>query len=277
MPAAPRFLIRGFQVAALWLLASAGASSQPSMKPFYKHWEMVANSDLVARVRLHVPLSALRTSVAAKERYRYVHLKVDIEEPIKGHFPLGDVPIRYYTGGSEYYPSASFVEDNDGQEVITFLRLWAGGSDFPDEGPDALISFSGEAFSQIEAEVKNQAEIAQHFGELPVGRGTAEDAQIRRLFDGLTGKSTQEVAWGQLLKLSRRDVPAVVRLMNDHRRIPYFGAPLPNLAPDAFEKFRQYGAGSVHEAATHLLDHLTGNSFKDDGWRVWCAYNSGAI
>ena len=247
------------------------------MKPFYKHWEMVANSSLVARVKLHVPLSALRASVAARERYGYVHLKVDIDEPIKGHFPPRDVPIKYYTRPSDYYPSASFLEDNDGQEFIAFLRLWAGEADFTDEGPDAVIPFSGEVFSQIEDEVRNQAEIAAHFEDLSVGRATLEDAKVRKLFDGLTSKSTQEVAWGQLLKLSRRDVPAVVRLLDDQRRIPDFAAPLPNLAPNAFEKFRQYGAGSIHEAATHILNHLTGKSFNDDGWRVWCAYNSGAI
>lgn len=266
-----------FQAALLWVWASFAASAQPSLKPLYKHWEMVAKSNLVARVRLRVPLSEMRASVAAHQRYARVQLRMDVQEPVKGHFPPPDLTVRFETGASAHHPSAAFVEEIDGQEVIIFLRVWTGGASFTDEGPDAVLPFSADAFSQIEAEVKNQAEIVEHFDDLPAGQAQSGDVNVRKLFDALTIKSTQEAAWGQLLRLSRRDAPAVVRLLKDQRRIPAFAAPIPNQAPDAFEEFRQLGASSVHEAASNILEHLTGMSFEDEGWRVWSVYESGAI
>lgn len=244
------------------------------MKPMHAQWGLVALSDLVARAKLHVPLGELRESIATKKKYDHIKLKVDIEEPVKGHFPSPPVFVRYYTEPSDLRPSATFLEEHNGDEVIVFLLDLAGEDSLAGDTPDALIPFTADDFSKIANEVKNQEEIVQHFDELTIGKATAADAEVRKLFEGLTKKHTQQVAWAQLLKLSRQDVPAIIRVMDDRRRIPDFDAYVPNLAPDAVEKYRHEGATNILEAALTILNHITGVSFRDvHGWRVWCAYN----
>ena len=246
--------LMAFQTTILWLSMSLLASSEPSTKPFYVNWDLVAQSELVARARLHVPLAALRENVSAKKKYDRIKLRVDIEEPIKGHFPPQPVYVGYMSEPPEY-PSASFLEEHNEDDVILFLRKLADEYRFADNAPGAVIAFSSEDFSKVVEEAKNQEEIVEHFDELQVGRVTAGDARVRKLFEGLTKKHTQALAWAQLLKLSRQDVPAIVRAMNDEKQLPFFDAYVPNLAPDAFEKYRHYGPNCVREAASIILEH----------------------
>lgn len=265
--------IRIFLSGLLWCLMSLTGSAEPSVKPLYQHWEVVARADLVAKAKLHVPIEALRESIRAKKKNDFIKLRADVVEPAKGHFPSQPVLVRYYTGPSESLPSASFLEEHNGDEVVLFLRELAGEDSFADRSPHSAVPFSNDEFSKIAAEVKNQEEIVQTFDQLSVGKATPTDTKVGELLEGLARKQTQEAAWAQLLKLGRQDVPAIVRAMNHHKSVPPFDAYVPNLASDAFEKYRHRSAGSVGDAASILLEHITGESFDMNGWRVWCAYN----
>ncbi|MCW5869515.1 MAG: hypothetical protein KIS61_19820 [Candidatus Eremiobacteraeota bacterium] len=264
-----------FQTSMLWLSLCLACLAEPLTKPIYADWDLVPLSDVVARAKLRVPIGALKENLSAKKKYARIQLKVEIEEPIKGHFPSQPVLVGYKTEPPEY-PLASFLEDHNDDEVILFLTELAGEYRFVSDKPGAVVPFSSEDFSKIVDEAKNQEEIVQHFNELAVGRPTEADAEIRKLFEGLTKKPTQAVAWAGILKLTRKDVPAIVRVMDDPRQVPFFDAYLPNRAPDAIEKYRHEGPSSIREAASIILEYITGASFRDvDGWRVWSVYNSG--
>lgn len=179
-----------------------------------------------------------------------------------------------------------FLEKHRGGDVVLFLCQGDSGSYFLTEATaSAVVPFNDAEFSTIEREVENQRKIAE---EWPVGDTSAADAKVRKLFRMLTQKETQPEAWEQLLKLSRQDVPAIVRVMSDHqRRIPDFDAFVPTapgvLAPHAGA---HYAPRRVVEAASIVLSYITkaglwrlNAAYERDpfaevnGWRVWCAYN----
>lgn len=283
-------LFRLFLVSSVALLLSSSAvSAEPSKKPISPMWDLVARSDVIARAKLDIPLAVLKASLDTRN-YAYIDLRVDIEETIKGSLPPQPVAVRYFTGPREYSPTAGFLESYNGKEVIVFLlqvdKAGVPGNYFAGATPSAVGPFIAEEFSTVAREVKQQAQIVRQFDELPIGKTAAADALIRELFEGLTSKASQAATWERLLKLSREDAPAIVRVMDDQRPLAERYAYVPT--PDSFEATAQYGPPRIVEAASILLAYLTEtSSFRDvynggsererqadvDGWRVWCAYN----
>ncbi len=74
--------------------------------------------------------------------------------------------------------------------------------------------------------------------------------------------------------------------MNDQRPLSEKYAYMPN-PPDFFEAKAQYSPSRIVEAASILLNYITGTSFRSiqnggsereriadvNGWRTWCHYN----
>lgn len=272
----------------LWLSASFVGSAEPSRKPISAKWVLVAKSDLIAKAKLKVPQSVSKES---GNKPGWISLEANIEETAKGQNPGQAVPIRYYTKGPEASPPLSLLEQYNEQEVILFLIEDGGSSEvdrfyyFADR-TDVVVPFSNEDFLTISSEAANQQEIVRHFDELlPVGKLTATDATVRKLFKNLACKQRQEAAWEELLKLSRQDIPAIVRNMNDLGQIPNFDAYLPN-PPGGSEAVAHYGPRRIVEAALLILQFITRLGFRRyesdserewlaeiNGWRCWCVYN----
>lgn len=284
------FLFRFFVFSSATLLCFGPAvSAEPSKKPVSAKWELIARSDLIARAKIEVPLSALNASLEAR-KYEFIDLQADVEETVKGSLPQEPVTVRYYTEPSKHDPSARFLEKCNGQEVIVFLVQFDGdvaGICFAGNTPAAVSPFDAREFLTIAREVAQQQEIAEQFDKLPVGKTTAADARVRKLLDGLTRGQTQTAAWEQLLKVPRQDIPAIVRAMDDPRPLAQRDVYVPN-PPDSFESISQYGPPRIVEAASTLLSYLSkiftfraiqnGGSERErqadvNGWRVWCHYN----
>lgn len=268
------------------ILVSVSAPAQP----ISERWELIARADLIGKARLEVPLSALKASLVAKE-YVDLDLHLNLEDTVKGAVPRGPVVVHYYTKPDEFSPTADFLEEHNGKEVIVFLvhsdYREAVGTYFAGYTPDAVCLFDEEEFRSIALEVAQQEEIALRFGveALPAEGTTPAERRIRRLFDELTVKETQSEAWAELLRTPRQDVPAIVKLMDDERELAKRRADVPT--PHSFEATAHYGPPRIVEAASLLLTFLTkttsfrfvfnGASERErradvNGWRVWCRY-----
>ncbi|HEY9786287.1 MAG TPA: hypothetical protein V6D17_12850, partial [Candidatus Obscuribacterales bacterium] len=91
---------------------------------------------------------------------------------------------------------------------------------------------------------------------------------------------------GRPSEVTRKDVPSIVRVMDNDRPLAQAYAYVPN-PPNFFEAIAQYGPPRIVEAAAILLNHITGTSFRFvhnggseservaevNGWRVWSYYN----
>lgn len=274
---------------ALLMLSSPAVLAEPSKKPLSRYWELVAQSDLIGRGRLGVPVTELKKSILSK-KYDYIKLTINITETAKGQPPKEPLTVRYFTRPADYSPSASSLEANAGKEVIVFLlhvdRAEEPGLYFASHSVDAVRPDNSADFAAIRSEVKNQQEIAQDFGRLPIGKSTGIDERVRKLFDRLAKKESQKAAWEDLLKLTHKDVPSIVRVMDNDRPLAQAYAYVPN-PPNFFEAKAQYGPPRIVEAAAILLNHITGTSFRFvhnggseseriaevNGWRVWSYYN----
>ncbi len=264
----------------VWL-SCLPSSAEPSKQPMNAKWKLIAQSDLIARAKLHVPPRAF-----GEKGSGWISLEAAIERPIKGCCRRRQVPIRYYREDLTGDLLAGFAGKID-QDVILFLVQGRDNDYFVTRNaPEAVIPFSSEELATIEGEVSQQQEIGQHFDELSIGKPTDADSKIQQLFDSLTKVQDQETSWEQLLKLSRQDVPSIVKSMNDQRLIPEFDAYVPTPNSD-YEGRAHYGPRRIIEAASIILPYLSGDSFRfvyNGGserellanlyaWRCWCAYN----
>lgn len=185
------------------MLSSLSVLATPSKTPLSTHWELVAQSDLIGRGKLVVPVTELKKSIRSK-KYDYMKLKINITETAKGQVPKEPLTVRYFTQPADYSPSASSLEANAGKDVIVFLlhvdRAEEPGYYFAGHSVDAVRPCNSADLAAIRSEVKNQKEIAQDFGRLPIGKSTGADERVKKLFDRLTKKESQKAAWEDLLK-----------------------------------------------------------------------------
>lgn len=275
-----RFLI----LAVISLCLPIAAFAEPSRHPKHERWELIAQSDLIARARLRVPLNALKENLRTGE-HDYIDLQAELLESIKGQFPQRSIRVRYFTEPGDHSPSVKSLEEADGQEVLVFLLLsddrGAAGWYFAGYTPDAIAPIYAGELSAIAAEVENQEELARCFDTLPAGQPAPSDARIADLLEKLTSADTQPAAWDQLLKLSPRHAAALVRLLNDRRPT----ADVDFLVPSP-DHLLHYGPQQIVDAASVVLTGMAHTSFRFlynggsdreraanvNAWRVWSIY-----
>ena len=278
-------------VITLILASASSCKAESSRKPASAQWELIAQSDLVARGQLSVPVAAIRRSIQSK-KYYYVDLKVRVVEAYKGAKSDTPLTVRYYTEPKSYSPDASTLFAVNQKDVFVFLlkvdNPGIAGYYCAGYTPNAISKFKSEDESLLKKEIEVQKKIAVDFESLDVGKADSSDKSVRQLLDQLTKSSTQKAAWEKLLELPKSALPAVIRAMKDQRALGNSYAYIPN-PPGFFESIAQYGPGCVLDAAAILLNYKTGTSFHQtinggterereaevNGWRVWSYYHAG--
>jgi len=90
---------------------------------------------------------------------------------------------------------------------------------------------------------------------------SATDKRVALLIEKMLKASTEQKAFSDLEALGCAAVPAIIRQMDDRRRLPDPRMALRNKMPDAFEAIRQYGPIEVVDALAAILNQLTGRDF----------------
>ncbi len=80
---------------------------------------------------------------------------------------------------------------------------------------------------------------------------------IRRMMKG----STEQKAFADLEALGCPAGPAIIRQMDDRRKLPEQRISLRNKSPQAFEGMRHYGPEEVVDALAAILNQVTGQNF----------------
>lgn len=88
------------------------------------------------------------------------------------------------------------------------------------------------------------------------------DAKVARLIDRLVLEDRAQVqtAATALLLLGRPAVPAIIRRIDDRRRMPVGYLSFENTSPRAFEGLSHYGVHEVVDALSMILSEITGES-----------------
>ncbi len=116
----------------------------------------------------------------------------------------------------------------------------------------AAIAVTGAACS-----VRSSAEVASKSDEI--------DRRVAVLIEKALAartQSAQQSAFEQIEGLGCAAVPAIIRRMDDRRKLPIAYIALRNESPNAFEAIRQYGPEEMVDALAALLNQLTGEHFE---------------
>ena len=280
---------------------SAKPTSQTMVatSPAYSNWRMIAESGLIVRGRLLVPVRAIRSRLKSKQReYEVLHLQV--HQLLKGNTSQKTLAIRYFVSTDADQPSTRTVLSLHNKEVVAIMEH---PSDYYIEGHVLPSPFAGQLFLagnssdslqpdnrattlRIQTEVQNQERIAANFSALPAARPDAFAPKVKALIEAMTHEKSEQQAFAGLEALGIQAVPSIIRLMNDRRRLPIPGIMLRNKARNAFEGARQYRPDVVVDAVAAILNQLVGESFgfiyngasqrerqrEVNGWRVFLQY-----
>jgi hypothetical protein len=274
------------------LRPAAGEGQEPSPAPKYEDWRLVAESDLILRAHLTVPVEAIRASVAA-ENYAYLTLRAWIVEVLKGKPNATAVEVRYFTRPNSYSPSPQAVIDLNQKEALVFLLRSddpaVAGLYFAGHTPRALQVIEPDVLKAVREEVQNQQRIIATYPRSKAAQPDAQHQKVRALVQQMLDKRTEEAAFEKLEQMGPVAIPSMIRLMNDRRPVPIQSISLVNKSPDAFEGIRHYGPKVVVDAMAALLEQMTGEHFgiivnggsereraaTVHGWRVYLHYQLG--
>jgi hypothetical protein len=84
------------------------------------------------------------------------------------------------------------------------------------------------------------------------------DQQVARLIEKMVHKKTEHKAFADLEALGCAAVPAIIKRMDDRRKLPDPNIVLTNKSPQAFEAQRFYGVEKVVDALDDILNQMTG-------------------
>jgi len=87
------------------------------------------------------------------------------------------------------------------------------------------------------------------------------DAKVAALVEEALVEETEAQAFQKLEALGCPAVPAIVKHLDDRRKLPVAYIRLQNHSPDAFEGFRQYVPQVLTDALTAILNQVTGQHF----------------
>jgi TonB family protein len=135
--------------------------------------------------------------------------------------------------------------------IVTFDFILARGI-----GDPPLISAALKSASRIEifADYKQSGAVRR--------LSTEEiDQQVASLIERMLNEKSEQEAFADLEGMGCAAVPAIIKRMDDRRRLPDPTIALMNKAPDAFEAKRFYGPEQVVDALAAILNQVTGHHF----------------
>jgi len=269
----------------------APAFGLPSKNPLSKDWQLVAESNIVARAKIVGDLKKINEMQASKKSDD-INLLVAVHEPVKGKVEKNLLTVSEYLGFDWFARRPSAMGKLVGTEVVVFLVYVddksGKGIYFTNRGSSNVRPFNKEDLLKLKSEVANQTYIVEHFKEFPIAKQNPSDKKVRSLLSQLTVDKTQDEAWEKLLKLPRSDTPALIRAMDDNRTLGHPQISIPNPpGPHRFEEIAHYGPKTILDAVSILLGNKTTTSFGQiynggsererqtvlNAWRVWAYYN----
>jgi hypothetical protein len=87
------------------------------------------------------------------------------------------------------------------------------------------------------------------------------DKQVALLIEKSLQRKTEQQAFSDLETLGCAAVPAIIKRMDDRRKLPVPRISLRNKSPDAFEGMRHYSPQVVVDALAAILSQITGQGF----------------
>ena len=278
--------MRNLRPACLFLVAAALSGTCqaqfPAGSPIDPEWRLVADSNLILRARMDVPVEKVDETIKTGKE-SFVTLRFDVLDPLKGTGGLKSVQAIYRSGAGSYTPAPKSVLALNGKEVLVFIA-----DRYIVQVKDAIRPFEPDRAELLRKEVTNQRLITENFARLPAAMPDNLHGTVKALIDEMTNEATQQDAVWRLQRLGPRAAPSIIRLMDDRRPLPLKRTMFINNHPKAFEGITHYGPKVVVDALATVLPGMTERSFGSinsggsederrtvvNAWRVYLHYST---
>jgi hypothetical protein len=227
----------------------------------YPFWRLVAKSALIVEGTLDVPVAAIQKAKQNGD-HDYVAIKVVVSKTLKGKLEAQDFNFRYYTDTEQYGGvSRQNIIPLSGKSVIVFLQNVREKYYLAAYKPETLQSASEALAARVQKEVAIQEKLIQASDSHAAGNVLPRESEVQSLVelmvDKRTDPGTAQAVYEAVIALGKEAVPAIIKYMDDRRKLNIPKITLAPWWPDAHEGLVHYGPETVTDLMSVALMALT--------------------
>ena len=224
-------------------------------------WKLVANSHLIAEGEIAVPVKLIRVAKKSGD-HEYLPVQVAVHEIHKGSLENNDLIFRYYTDTEQYGGlSREALIALDKKDVILFLQFSGRNHYLAAYSPQTVQAVRAELFSEIKREVALQEQLIRESDLYFETHDLPLESQVTELVEMMVNRETQpghaQAIYNTLIALGAEAVPALIKHMDDRRRLTIPKITMDSMDPDGFEGLIHYGPEVVTDVMSVALTRIT--------------------
>jgi hypothetical protein len=227
----------------------------------YPFWRLVAKSVLIVEGTINVPVAAIQKAKQNGD-HDYVSIKVAVSKTLKGKLEAQGFNFRYYTDTEQYGGvSRQNIIPLSGKSVIVFLQNVREKYYLAAYKPETLQSASEALAARVQKEVAIQEKLIQASDSHAAGNVLPRESEVQSLVelmvDKRTDPGTAQAVYEAVIALGKEAVPAIIKYMDDRRKLNIPKITLAPWWPDAHEGLVHYGPETVTDLMSVALMALT--------------------
>jgi len=227
----------------------------------YPFWRLVAKSVLIVEGTINVPVAAIQKAEQEGD-HDYVAIKVAVSKTLKGKLESQDFNFRYYTDTEQYGGvSRQNIIPLNGKSVIVFLQNVREKYYLAAYQPETLQSASATLADRVQKEAAILEKLIQASDSHAAGNVLPKESEVQSLVelmvDKRTDPGTAQAVYEAVIALGKEAVPAIIKYMDDRRKLNIPKITLAPWWPDAHEGLVHYGPETVTDVMSVALMALT--------------------
>ncbi len=227
----------------------------------YPFWQLVAKSYLIVEGTLEVPVADIQKAEQNSD-HDFVKIQVAVNKILKGEVNSRKLNFRYYTDTEQYGGvSRQKIISLNGKPVIVFLQNVKEKYYLAAYTPETLQSNSATQADNVRKEVSAQEKLIQESDSYAAGRVLPKESEVQSLVelmvDKRTDPATAQAVYEAMIALGKKAVPAIIKYMDDRRKLTIPKISLIPWWPDADEGYVHYGPETVTDVLSVVLMALT--------------------
>ena len=227
----------------------------------YPFWQLVAKSVLIVDGTMDVPVAAVQKAEQSGD-HGYVVVKVAVKTALKGKPEPQDFNFRYYTDTEQYggVSREQIAQFNKGS-VIVFLQNVKEKYYLAVYATEAMQSASAALADRVRKEADIQEKLIRESDSYAAGNVLSKESEVLSLVelmvDRRTDPGTAQAVYEAVIALGKEAVPAIIKYMDDRRKLNIPKITLVPWWPDAHEGLVHYGPETVTDVLSVALMALT--------------------
>ncbi len=223
----------------------------------FPFWRLVAKSVLIVAGTIDVPVAAIQKSEQSGE-HEYVAVKVAVKQALKGQPKSPEFDFRYYTDTEQYGGvSRKKIIPLDSQPVILFLQDVRGKYYLAAYAPETMQSANEALAARVGEEAAAQEKLIQESDSYAAGHVLPKESEVQSLVELMVDKRMDPAGaaavYAELIALGKEAVPAIIKYMDDRRKLTIPKITLKPWWPDASEGLMHYGPETVTDVMSVAL------------------------